>query len=382
MSARLARIWFAVTALCVASGVALSVYTSVQTPGRFHSGVERGFNTFAFFTIQSNLILGATALLLAMKLDRPSTLFRAFRLIGLAAITITGVVYHVALARILDLDGVHQLGNQLVDTIVPLLAIFGWLIFGPRGQTSWRVAWLSALYPFFWLAFTLIRGAIIHWYPYPFIDVTTLGYAKAILNCFWLSLLFLGLAAGATTLDARLRPQSPEPVPADDQSEQRAKRRQELKAQRYARLKANHWRWVRWPIATVIILGVLAANVASLTGAVHLACQITITPAGTILCSVPDITNYAPELAVVLLLLLPWWLVPWDRVSRIGPVEFAAELAAFDLLSKTGPPAGSLTGAELATELAAVDLLSRTGPPAGSLTAAELAASGQQNAGP
>ena len=42
--------------------VALSVVAAVQGQGHFHSGVERGFNTFAFFTIQSNLIVGATAL--------------------------------------------------------------------------------------------------------------------------------------------------------------------------------------------------------------------------------------------------------------------------------------------------------------------------------
>ena len=212
VSPRWARVWFAVTALCVIAGVALSVYTAVQTPGRFHNGVERGFNTFAFFTVQSNLIVGVTTLLLALRLNRRSTTFRTFRLTGLVMITITGVVYHVALAQILDLDGIHQLGNQLVHTVVPLLAVFGWLIFGPRGQTSRRVACLSVLYPFCWLVFTLIRGAVISWYPYPFIDVTQLGYGKTILNCFWVSLLLSGLAAGATVLDARLGP-SPNPVP-------------------------------------------------------------------------------------------------------------------------------------------------------------------------
>lgn len=55
-----------------------------------------------------------------------------------------------------------------------------------------------------WLAFTLIRGAAIHWYPYPFIDVTKIGYAKTLLNCVWVSLLLLGLAAGATVIDGRL----------------------------------------------------------------------------------------------------------------------------------------------------------------------------------
>ena len=182
----------------------MSVYTAVQTPGRFPSGAERGFNTFAFFTVQSNL--SVTTLLLALRLDRRSTMFRTFRLTGLVMITVTGVVYHVALAQILDLDGIHQLGNQLVHTVVPLLAVIGWLIFGPRGQTSRRIACLSVLYPFCWLIFTLARSAVTSWYPYAFIDVTQLGYGKTILNCFWVSLLLFGLAAGATALDARLGP--------------------------------------------------------------------------------------------------------------------------------------------------------------------------------
>jgi hypothetical protein len=51
----------------------------------FHSAVARGFNTFAFFTILSNLIVGATTLLLAIKPDLNSAIFKTFRLLGLAA---------------------------------------------------------------------------------------------------------------------------------------------------------------------------------------------------------------------------------------------------------------------------------------------------------
>ena len=210
MPAKWARTWFGITALCVVAGVALSVYTAVKTPGRFSNGVERGFNTFAFFTIQSNLIVGGTSLVLALDPERNSTVFKVFRLVGVVAITVTGVVYHVALASILDLDGLHQLGNQLVHTVVPVLAVVGWLLFGPRGLTSGQVARLSLLFPVFWLAFTLIRGSIVHWYPYPFIDVTKLGYGKALLNCVWVSLLLLGLAAGATSIDNRLGPKTSE----------------------------------------------------------------------------------------------------------------------------------------------------------------------------
>lgn len=195
---------FAVTALCAGAGVALSVYVAVRTPGRFRTGTERAFNTFAFFTIQSNLIAGGTTLLLAVRPHRTSAVFGVFRLIGLVAITVTGIVYHVALSAILELNGVPQIANQLVHTVVPVLTVAGWLLFGPRGLVSARVAWLSLLFPVCWLAFTLIRGAVIDWYPYPFIEVTRLGYAKVMLNCVWVSLLLLGLAAVAAGADRGL----------------------------------------------------------------------------------------------------------------------------------------------------------------------------------
>jgi hypothetical protein len=95
----------------------------------------------------------------------------------------------------------------------PSSASSDWLGFGPRRLTSARVAWLSLLFPACWIAFTLIRGAVWHWYPYPFIDVTVLGYGKVILNCFWVALLLLGLAAGATVLDRRLAGPAAGPTP-------------------------------------------------------------------------------------------------------------------------------------------------------------------------
>ena len=87
--------------------------------------------------------------------------------------------------------------------MVPLLAVVGWLLFGPRRLASAKAAWLSLSFPVAWLAFTLVRSAVVHWYPHHFIDVTTLEHGKVVLNCVWLSLLLLGLAVGATVIDPR-----------------------------------------------------------------------------------------------------------------------------------------------------------------------------------
>ncbi|MBA3233238.1 MAG: Pr6Pr family membrane protein, partial [Propionibacteriales bacterium] len=75
------------------------------------------------------------------------------------------------------------------------------VLFGPRGLVRPRVVGLALVYPVAWLAFTLSRGALIGWYPYPFVDVTTLGYARVALNCVHITLLFLVLAAVAFGVD-------------------------------------------------------------------------------------------------------------------------------------------------------------------------------------
>ncbi|HEY5429128.1 MAG TPA: Pr6Pr family membrane protein [Solirubrobacteraceae bacterium] len=205
MSPRWGRVWFGATAACVLAGVTISVFTAANNSGgHFHPAAARAVNTLAFFTIQSNVLVGLATLLLAVRLDRASTAFSVLRLAGLVAITVTGLVFHAVLAQTLDLRSWDAVGNELVHTVVPVMAVVGWLLLGPRRLVSARVAWLSLIFPICWLAFTLIRGAIAHWYPYPFIDVTALGYGRAAVNCVWVALLMLGLAAGATVLDGRL----------------------------------------------------------------------------------------------------------------------------------------------------------------------------------
>ena len=205
MNATKARLWFGVTALVVLSGVVVQVFVTANAgPGHFHTPLTRALNVFAFFTVQSNLIVGVTSLLLAVNPNRASTVFRAFRLTGVVCIAITGVVFHVVLAKLLDLESWAFVADKMLHTVVPVLGVLGWLLYGPRGLTSRRVLWLSVIFPACWLIFTLIRGEIVHFYPYPFVDVDVLGYLPVLVNCVWISVLYLGVAAGATALDARL----------------------------------------------------------------------------------------------------------------------------------------------------------------------------------
>ncbi|WP_432942834.1 Pr6Pr family membrane protein [Kribbella sp. CA-253562] len=199
------RVLFGVTALVVAAGIVIQlVVTATSTEGYFPDNPDRVFNVFAFFTIQSNLLLGGTALLLALGTERDSTLFRTLRLNGVLCIAVTGIVYHVALAGLSELSGAAAVTNFLLHTATPLLGVLGWLVFGPRGRTSFAIVGWSLVFPVLWLIFTLIRGEAVGFYPYPFVDVGDLGYAKVVVNCLLVALLFLVLAFGATLLDRRL----------------------------------------------------------------------------------------------------------------------------------------------------------------------------------
>jgi len=202
---RIARALFAVTALAVLVGLIVQVQVSAGLKGtQFTSTSSLVFNVFCYFAVQSNIIVGATAALLAVRLDHPSTVFRVFRLAGLIAIAITFVVFHLALAHLQDLRGAAAFADGLLHTVVPVLAVSGWLVFGPRRAISWRIAALAVLFPLCWVAFALVRGALIDFYAYPFIDVRVLGYARVLGNVVLIGLLFFALAAVALTLDRRL----------------------------------------------------------------------------------------------------------------------------------------------------------------------------------
>jgi hypothetical protein len=67
---------------------------------------------------------------------------------------------------------------------------------------------LSLLFPVSWLTYTLVRGVIWDWHPYPFVDVSAHGYARVALNSFGVTAVLAGVAAAFWLGDRRLRPAS------------------------------------------------------------------------------------------------------------------------------------------------------------------------------
>jgi hypothetical protein len=203
----LARPWFGLVAAFALLGVALQVVaTAVDSSpySIFTSTGSRVANVFAFFTVLGNLLVGVAYVLLTIDPERDSRAMRVLLLDAVVGIAVAGIVYNLVLAQTADPHGLHEVANVLCHMITPLLAVVGWLLFGPRGLVDRDVVLMSAVYPLAWLAFTLVRGAVIDWYPYPFVDVVAHGYARIAINCLVVAVLFVGLGFGALALDRRL----------------------------------------------------------------------------------------------------------------------------------------------------------------------------------
>jgi hypothetical protein len=199
---QVSRLVAAVTALVVVAGVAFQLHaTATSTGGLFSSKADRIANIFCFFTVLSNLLLAATNAVLVADPRRRTPVFSGLRLSGVLAMIVTGVVFHLALRGLHDLHGTAKVADFLLHTVSPVMAVISWVVVGPRGVVTRRVVGLTLVYPVLWLIATLIRGAIVNFYPYPFLDATTHGYLKVTINCLLVAVLFLALAIGAARLD-------------------------------------------------------------------------------------------------------------------------------------------------------------------------------------
>lgn len=202
---RFARFWYGLIALQVMIVIPIRLVRSWNDIyGDFSEGWARSVNVLCYFTNQSNILVGVISALLVFNLKRSSFRFVVAQFTALICIVVAGVVYYLLLASEDNLVGIDAITNFVVHTSVPIMFVIGWLAFIDRGQTTMKTVRYSLIFPICWAIFAMVRGAIIDWYPYPFMDVRDLGYAMALLNMSVVTLFFLLLYFLAHLLDKKL----------------------------------------------------------------------------------------------------------------------------------------------------------------------------------
>lgn len=152
-------------------------------------------NFFSYFTILSNvfaaviLIIGAFYLLRKRKPNHSEDILRSAAVLYMA---ITGVVYATLLSGY-NLGLLLPWVNFVLHMLMPVVVVADWLYQPSRTKLKIKQSLLLLIiFPLVFVAYSLIRGPIIGWYPYPFLNPSKAGgYAGVTLYCVGILVLFV-----------------------------------------------------------------------------------------------------------------------------------------------------------------------------------------------
>ena len=176
--------------------------TSIMTyKGFFNyfSGASETISSyFHFYTYQSNLIVTIWMLYIIIQQisnQLPKRYDPLFQGAVTTYITVTFLIYAVLLSPMFQPTGFFRFEIILTHYIVPILCIVDWGLSIPSIEYKWWYipTWLT--FPLLYLAYSIIRGVIVDWYPYFFMDLTVLTLRQFTLNIFLLTMFFLLLGS-------------------------------------------------------------------------------------------------------------------------------------------------------------------------------------------
>ena len=157
---------------------------------------ETTLRFFSFFTILTNILVAIYFTCIASLKNQESKLISKSGILTAvtAYITMVGLVYQIALRHVWA-PGLMLIVDELFHSVIPVLVIIFWYLYETTKVVKYSQILKWTIYPLAYLFYILVRGSISNFYPYPFIDVTNLGMAKALTNAAVISLIFIIIAA-------------------------------------------------------------------------------------------------------------------------------------------------------------------------------------------
>jgi hypothetical protein len=166
-----------------AVSLALITWISVGLQLELMTGTVTNF--FSYFTIQCNLLI-AISLTFASLVPQsaPGKFFSQLSVQTAIAlyIFIVALVYNVVLRKLHHWEGLQWWVDNMLHVVIPLLYLMYWFLYRSSGVIARKdsVNWI--FFPAAYLVYTLIRGSMVEWYPYPFLNAINLGYEQVLLN--------------------------------------------------------------------------------------------------------------------------------------------------------------------------------------------------------
>ncbi|WP_267226109.1 Pr6Pr family membrane protein [Dyella silvae] len=181
-------------------GLALQLWQSILLAETKGDGAAAGVWIYlGFYTILTNMLV-AKALSAAALGPGHGPVVRFFLRPGVQtaiamSIAIVSLIYNLMLRQLWHPTGWLLVADVIVHDIMPPLYLLYWWLAVPKGGLRWSQVLVWQSYPAGYFAYVLLRGAVTGWYPYPFLDVNTLGYAQVVTNALAVLVAFIAVAS-------------------------------------------------------------------------------------------------------------------------------------------------------------------------------------------
>jgi hypothetical protein len=187
-----ARTVGSVLRLAMAAAVVAAIVTQLANTISIGNSVV---NFFSFFTIQSNIIGVAAVTTAALAGPAVRTRVWLSQLRGAATLYmgITGMIFSLLLSGA-DVQTPIPWVNSVLHYVFPLFIVIDWLVDRSVRPLSFRQGLIFLAYPVAYGAYALIRGPIVDWYPYPFLDPRVHGYLYVTVMMIFVAIVGLALA--------------------------------------------------------------------------------------------------------------------------------------------------------------------------------------------
>ena len=204
--------FMAVIALTGWFALALQLYIIIRNNIANDTSVVDGvIKFFSFFTVLTNILV---ALSLTAALISPATgMGKFFSRVSVKSaiavyIAIVSIIYNFVLRQLWNPQGLQLIADILLHQVIPLLYVFYWIAFVPKGTLAWKFPVRLLIYPLIYLTYIIVRGAATGHYPYPFMDVTQIGTEQVLLNALLIMIGFITIGFLLVITDMSMKPKA------------------------------------------------------------------------------------------------------------------------------------------------------------------------------
>lgn len=154
-------------------------------------------NFFSFFTIESNILAAGIFIISALIIISHTKVRYHGVLRGAATLYMvtTGVIYVLLLSGYqAELQTTIPWVNLVLHYIMPIALLVDWIIDPPKKLITFKqmLSWL--IFPVIYMVYSLLRGPVAGWYPYPFLNPDPNGYAAVAINIVVIAIAIILLA--------------------------------------------------------------------------------------------------------------------------------------------------------------------------------------------